>query len=112
MSVKNISKLISPSIYMTSLFYENQPCVMMTHPKAHRWKAYLIAYNPAIQEFALKCNPDLLRFFFFDKAGKNYFVHNFSGVHFRSLPLIQLFVGFDPLYRSLATLTPYAIHPL
>ena len=30
---------------------------------AHCWKAYLIGYNFVIQKIALKCNPDLSRFF-------------------------------------------------
>ena len=31
---------------------------------AHCWKAYLTGYNFVVQIFALKCNPDLLEFFF------------------------------------------------
>ena len=30
----------------------------------HCWKAYLIGYNSVLQTFALKCNPDLLEYFF------------------------------------------------
>ena len=30
---------------------------------AHYWKADLIGYNFVIQNVALKCNPDFLRFF-------------------------------------------------
>ena len=35
MSFKDISKLISSSIYMAPLFNENQSCVMTTHTSVH-----------------------------------------------------------------------------
>ena len=68
-----------------------------------RWKADVIAYNPAIEKFAPKCNPDLLRIFFFDKAGKKYLAYKFSGVHFR-LSLPQNF-----LFASASSIIPVSI---
>ena len=53
---------------------------------AHRWKDYFIAYNSVTQQFAQKCNPDLLRIFFFNKSEKKCFAHYSSGVHFRPPP--------------------------
>ena len=99
-----MKKVLLTHIFLFFLILEKLPlkCYCQLYTQlfiSYRWKAFFITYNPAIHKFSLKCNPDLLGIFIFNKAEKKYFAYNSPGLHFSPPSPIQFFVRLDLPYH-------------